>query len=168
LVKFGATEQEEKKRRRLRRRSVRGESWERQQLTQPARGSPPPLPPGLARSLPPSPALPSPATPRSIHPSSPFPRRLHSRSVLLPANFFFLNIYFFPFRFFFFFFFFLLFGADPPKTSTQLTAALAASSPRGSFAHRRGDATSVLTPFGRNLGDSTIFFPPILGFSFFF
>lgn len=153
-VKFGATEQEEKKRRRLKTLS------EGRDL-------------GKTTSHAASPRLPASAPSRARSLSSPFPLRSFLRRHRAPSLFLpsladstpDLSCYlqtFFPLYFYFFSPFsplsLFLFGADYPKTSKQLTAAFASSSSRGSFAHRRGDATSVLTPFGRHLGDSSI--PP--------
>lgn len=140
---------------------MRGEIWGRQHRTQPARGS-------RLRSLPDSLAL------------FPLPRRSVLRRHFAPSLFlnslvdstpdlccclqtFFLYLFFpLPVSLF-------LFGVDSPKTRKQLTAAFSASSAScRSFAHRRGDVTRVLTPFGRNLGESSISRPLlILGLYFF-
>lgn len=156
MVKLGAAERGEEKRLKARRE---GSELGRQHRPQPAR-SPPPRPAGSA-SLPRAPRSGAAAP----HPA-PFPCRLRSGSARLPANFFGLFDFSPPYPPLFFFFFpFIFVGVDSPKTTQQLSAA---SAPSSSFAQRKGDAGSPLTPFGRNLGDSSIFPPSSLGFFSFF
>lgn len=155
LVKFGATEQEKK-----RRLKALSEGRDLGKTTSHAASPrlPPPLPPGLARSLPQRSVLRRHLTPSLF---------LHSLVDSTPDLCCYLQ------TFFLYFFspllsLFFLFGVDCPKTSKQLTtAACASSASRRSFAHRRGNVTRVLTPFGRNLGDSSISPPPHFGSLFF-